>query len=54
MTYVPVHCPDCQGIDGVRYGKQRHGAQRYRGHHTDGPRPIFLSYRTGTTAASQR
>ena len=28
MTYVPVHCPDCQGVDVVRYGKQRHGAQR--------------------------
>ena len=25
MTYVLVHCPDCQGVDVVRYGKQRHG-----------------------------
>ena len=23
MTYVLVHCPDCQGVDVVRYGKQR-------------------------------
>ena len=29
MTYVLVHCPDCQGVDVVRYGKQRHGPQRY-------------------------
>ena len=30
MTSVPVHCPDCQGVDVVRYGKQRHDPQRYR------------------------
>ena len=42
MTYVPVHCPDCQGIDVVRYGTQRNGEQRYRCHNTDCPRHIFL------------
>src|SRR4249920_1035114 len=42
MTYVQVHCPDCQGVDVVRYGKQRHGQQRYRGNNTDCPRHIFL------------
>src|SRR2546428_1018994 len=42
ITYVPVHCPDCQGVDVVRYGKQRHGPQRYRCNHTDCPRYIFL------------
>src|SRR5215467_12118475 len=42
MTYVPVHCPDCQGIDVVRYGTQRNGQQRYRCHTTDCPRHIFL------------
>jgi len=42
MTYVPVHCPDCQGVDVVRYGQQRHGPQRYRCNHTDCPRHIFL------------
>ena len=42
MTSVPVHCPDCQGVDVVRYGKQRHGPQRYRCNHTDCPRHIFL------------
>jgi insertion element IS1 protein InsB len=42
MTYVPVHCPDCQSVDVVRYGKQRHGPQRYRCNNTDSPRHIFL------------
>ena len=42
MTSVPVHCPDCQGVDVVRYGKQRHGPQRYRCNNTDCPRHIFL------------
>ncbi len=42
MTYVLVHCPDCQGVDVVRYGKQRHGPQRYRCNNTDCPRHIFL------------
>jgi insertion element IS1 protein InsB len=42
MTYVLVHCPDCQGVDVVRYGKQRHGPQRYRCNNTGCPRRIFL------------
>jgi transposase-like protein len=42
MTYVPVHCPDCQGVDGVRYGQQRDGAQRYRCNTMVCPRHIFL------------
>ena len=42
MTYVLVHCPDCQDVDVVRYGKQRHGPQRYRCNNTDCPRHIFL------------
>src|SRR5215467_12027516 len=42
MTSVLVHCPDCQGVDVVRYGKQRHGPQRYRCNNTDCPRHIFL------------
>src|SRR5215510_10375004 len=41
MTYVLVHCPDCQGVDVVRYGKQRHGPQRYRCNNPDCPRHIF-------------
>ena len=42
MVYVQVHCPDCQGVDVVRYGKQRRGEQRYRCNNTDCPRHIFL------------
>jgi insertion element IS1 protein InsB len=42
MTSVLVHGPDWQGVDVVRYGKQRHGPQRYRWNTTDGPRHIFL------------
>ena len=42
MTYVQVHCPDYQGVDVVRYGKQRHGPQRYRCNNTDCPRHMFL------------
>jgi len=42
MTYVQVRCPDCQGVDVVRYGTQRHGPQRYRCNNTDCPRHIFL------------
>jgi insertion element IS1 protein InsB len=42
MTSVLVHGPDCQGVDGVRDGKQHHGPQRYRCNNTDCPRHIFL------------
>ena len=42
MTYVPVHCPDCQGVDVVQYGKQRHGPQRYRWNTAACPRRMFL------------
>src|SRR2546421_12245121 len=42
MVYIHVHCPDCQGIDVVRYGTQRNGVQRYRCNNTDCPRHIFL------------
>jgi transposase-like protein len=42
LTYVRVHCPDCQGVDVVRYGKQRHGPQRSHCNTTDCPRHILL------------
>src|SRR6266478_8106500 len=42
MVSVQVHCPDCQCVEVVRYGKQRRGEQRYRCNNTDCPRPIFL------------
>jgi insertion element IS1 protein InsB len=42
MVYVQVHCPHCQAVDVVRYGKQRNGEQRYRCNNVDCPRHIFL------------
>jgi transposase-like protein len=55
MTYVPVHCPGCQGVDVVRYGKQLHDAQRYRCNNTVCPWHIFLlQYRWETTYAKDR
>ena len=42
MAVVPVQCPQCQGIDVVKYGKQVNGAQRYRCNNPDCPRRIFL------------
>ena len=42
MALVYVHCPECQSIDGVQYGKQANGTQRYRCNNRDCPRTIFL------------
>ena len=42
MALVYVHCPDCQSIDVVQYGKQANGTQRYRCNNRDCPRTIFL------------
>ena len=42
MVQVPVRCPQCQGINVVRYGKQPNGTQRYRCDNVDCPRTIFL------------
>ena len=42
MVYGQRHCPDCQGVDVVRYGQQRHGEQRDRCHNANWPRHIFL------------
>ncbi len=42
MAFVQVQCPDCYSTDGVPYGKQANGTQRYRGNNGDGPRTIFL------------
>jgi transposase-like protein len=43
MALVYVHCPECQSIDVVQYGKQANGTQRYRCNNRDCPRTIFLS-----------
>ena len=42
MALVYVHCPECQSVDVVQYGKQANGTQRYRCNNRDCPRTIFL------------
>jgi len=42
MALVYVHCPECQRIDVVPYGKQANGTQRYRCNNRDCPRTLFL------------
>src|SRR5262245_8668324 len=42
MALVDVHCPACQSINVVQYGKQANGTQRYRCNNRDCPRTIFL------------
>jgi insertion element IS1 protein InsB len=42
MALVHVQCPQCHSIDGVQYGQQANGTQRYRCNNRDGPRTIFL------------
>ena len=42
MALVYVHCPECQSLDVVQYGKQANGTQRYRCNNRDCPRTIFL------------
>jgi transposase-like protein len=42
MALVYVHCPECQSINVVQYGKQANGTQRYRCNNRDCPRTIFL------------
>ena len=42
MALVHVHCPACQSIDVVQYGKQANGTQRYHCNNPDCPRTTFL------------
>lgn len=51
MISVPVHCPDCQGVDMVRYRKQRNGAQRYQCDNMVCPCHIFLLHYRNLGAA---
>jgi transposase-like protein len=30
MAFEPVHCPTCDGVDVVKYGKTSDGKQRFR------------------------
>ena len=42
MAVVEVRCPDCSGLNVVKYGKQPNGAQRYICQTTSCSRRIFL------------
>ena len=42
MAVVEVRCPDCGGLNVVKYGKQPNGAQRYVCHNEACDRRIFL------------
>jgi transposase-like protein len=30
MAFAPIHCPTCDGVDVVKYGKTSDGKQRFR------------------------
>src|SRR5262245_32935624 len=47
MALVYVHCPECQSIDAVQYGKQANGTQRYRCNNRACPRTSFLLQYSG-------
>ncbi len=40
MVLILGECPDCQRIDGSRYGTQPKGEQRYRCHNIECPRTM--------------
>ena len=42
MAFTPVNCPDCNGLNVVKYGKQPNGEQRYLCHSLDCSRQVFL------------
>ena len=42
MAFTPVHCPDCDSLNVVKYGKQPNGEQRYVCHNPECSRRIFL------------
>ncbi len=42
MAVVEVRCPDCSGLNVVKYGKQPNGAQRYVCQNDACSRRIFL------------
>jgi transposase-like protein len=53
MVFVHVECPECEGSDVVKYGKQANGTQRYRCDNPDCARRTFiLNYQNkGASAA---
>lgn len=55
MAFTPVRCPDCNGLNVVKYGKQPNGEQRYSCQDPRCERTIFLlNYRAQPLAPSMR
>lgn len=44
MVFIEIHCPDCQGEDVVKFGRQPNGEQRYRCKNPDCQRVFLLNY----------
>lgn len=44
MAFIEVHCPDCQGRDIVKFGRQANGEQRYRCKNPECQRVFLLNY----------
>lgn len=42
MAIAQVRCPNCDGLNVVKYGRQPNGAQRYRCQSPDCERQVFL------------
>jgi transposase-like protein len=42
MTTIAVHCPDCQSIKVIKYGKDPSGKQRYKCQNPQCPRTTFI------------
>lgn len=55
MALTQVRCPDCNGLNVVKYGKQPNGEQRYSCQDPRCNRTTFLlNYRTAPMATSVR
>ncbi|HIJ85043.1 MAG: transposase [Magnetococcales bacterium] len=55
MALAQVRCPDCNGLNVVKYGKQPNGEQRYSCQDPRCERTIFLlNYRSQPVAHSMR
>ncbi|MBF0622196.1 MAG: IS1 family transposase [Magnetococcales bacterium] len=42
MATIQVCCPNCNGLNVVKYGRQPNGTQRYRCHNPNCERQVFL------------
>ncbi|MBF0447981.1 MAG: IS1 family transposase [Magnetococcales bacterium] len=55
MAFTPIHCPDCNSQNVVKYGKQPNGEQRYICHNPECSRRVFLlNYRIQTKKSPPR